>query len=158
MRRRSSLLGPTGKGGDRAELAGGKRSIHGTAVRGESKRTTGGSPPFGAASSGDNADKSTGKKMNLGDNTTIGGRTREGRRASQQTKQKSRSKHKHAGQRATLHRKKEGYDNKEKHLQGRWQQQHGNKGSVNLTTLRRQDGERRQKRHGASLTEYILSY
>ena len=45
--------------------------------------------------------------MNLGDDTTTGGRTREGSRASQQTKQKSRSTHIHAGQRATLHRKKE---------------------------------------------------
>ena len=76
-------------------------------MRGESVRTTGGSPLSRATNSGDKADKATGKKMNLGDDTTTGGRTREGRRASQQTKQKSRSKLKHAGQRATLHRKKE---------------------------------------------------
>ena len=105
MRRRSSLLGPTSKEGDRAEVTGGNRSAHGTAGRGTSGRATGGGLLSEDASGERRARRATGSKGNLGDDTTAGGRTRGGTKAPQAASRKSRSKRKHAGRRATLHRK-----------------------------------------------------
>ena len=107
MRRRSSLLGPTSKEGDRADVAGGNRSTHGAAGKGESDSVTGRCSSFGAASRGGKANRATGNRQNLGDDTTAGGRTRVVTSGTMQIEQKSRSKRRHAGRRATLHRKKD---------------------------------------------------
>ena len=107
MRRRSSLLGLASKEGDRADVAGGNRSTHGAAGKGESNSATGGSSSCGAASRGGTANSATGNMQNLGDDTTAGGRTRVVTSKTMQIKQKSQSKRKHAGRRATLHRKKD---------------------------------------------------